>query len=45
MVQLLERSEVLDDFAVFQMEGHWDDDGTQMIDAIRKAAGDPNIKV
>jgi nucleoside-diphosphate-sugar epimerase len=45
MVQLLEKSEVLDDFAVFQMNGHWDDDGTRMIEAIRKAAGNPNIKV
>jgi len=45
MVQLLEKTETLDDFAVFQMEGHWDDDGTRMIEAIRKAAGNPNIKV
>lgn len=45
MIQLLEKSEILDDFAVFQMEGQWDDDGTRMIEAIRKAVGNPNIKV
>ncbi len=45
MVQLLEKSEMLDDFAVFQMEGQWDDDGTRMIEAIRKAVGNSNIKV
>ena len=27
------------------MEGHWDADGTQMIAAIRKAAGNPNLNV
>jgi nucleoside-diphosphate-sugar epimerase len=45
IVRLLERSEILQPFAVFQMEGHWDADGTQMIDAIRKVVGNPNIKV
>ena len=45
MALLLETSRMLDDFAVFQMEGHWDDDGTRMIEAIRRAAGNPNIKV
>lgn len=45
MVRLLERSAELETFAVFQMEGHWDVDGTQMIDAIRRTAGDQRIKV
>ena len=45
MALLLETSRMLDDFAVFQMEGHWDDDGTRMIEAIRRAADNPNIKV
>jgi len=45
MVQLLEKPEVLDDFAAFHMEGYWDADGTGMIEAIRRAAGNPNIKV
>jgi nucleoside-diphosphate-sugar epimerase len=44
MVQLLDKSDVLEDFAVFHMEGHWDADGTQMIAAIRTAAGNPGIK-
>jgi len=45
MARLLERSETLETFAVFHMEGHWDADGGEMIAAIRKAAGDPKIKV
>ncbi len=45
IVRLLEISDVLEGFAVFHMEGHWDADGTQMIAAIRKAAGNPDIKV
>ena len=27
------------------MEGHWDADGEQMIAAVRKASGNPNVKV
>jgi nucleoside-diphosphate-sugar epimerase len=45
MVRLLEKPEALEPFAVFHMDGHWDADGTQMVAAIRKAVGDPNIKV
>jgi nucleoside-diphosphate-sugar epimerase len=45
IVRLLEISERLEPFAVFHMEGHWDVDGTQMIGAIRAAAGNPAIKV
>ncbi len=45
MVRLIETSGILDPFAVFHMEGHWDADGTQMIDAIRRAAGNPGLKV
>src|SRR6516165_2309366 len=45
MVRLLEQSGRLEPFAVFHMEGHWDADGTQMIAAIRKAMGNPNIKL
>jgi nucleoside-diphosphate-sugar epimerase len=45
MVRLLERSSGLESFAVFHMEGHWDADGTQMIDAIRRCAGNPRMKV
>ena len=45
MARLLEKSDMLETFAVFHMEGHWDADGTQMIGAIRKAVGNPNLKV
>jgi len=45
MVRLLEKSNVLQRFAVVHMEGHWDADGTQMIAAIRKATGNPDIKM
>ena len=37
MVQLLERRDSLEPFATFHMAGHWDADGTQMADAIRRA--------
>jgi nucleoside-diphosphate-sugar epimerase len=45
MVRLLEKSDALEPFAVFHMEGHWDADGTRMIAAIRAAVGKPGIKV
>jgi nucleoside-diphosphate-sugar epimerase len=45
VVRLLEKSDALDRFAVFHMEGHWDEDGTKMIAAIRKAAGRLDITV
>jgi hypothetical protein len=45
MSRLLERSDDLESFAVFQIEGHWDADGTQMIDAIRGNAGNSRINV
>lgn len=45
MVRLLERAEVLDPYAVFHMEGIWDADGTQMINAIRRVTDKSNLKV
>ncbi|MGO9171211.1 MAG: NAD-dependent epimerase/dehydratase family protein [Rhodomicrobium sp.] len=45
MVRLLEKMDDLDSFAVFHMVGHWDADGTEMIGAIRRSAGNPRIKV
>jgi nucleoside-diphosphate-sugar epimerase len=45
MVWLLEKSDLLENFAVFHMKGQWDADGTQMIAAIRKAAGNPDLKL
>ena len=38
MVELLARREALESFATFHMAGHWDADGTQMTDAIRRVA-------
>ena len=38
MLQLLACRDRLDSFAVFHMAGHWDADGTQMSNAIRRAA-------
>lgn len=45
IVQLLDRREALEPFAAFHMEGHWDADGTQMVAAIRRAAGEPHPPV
>lgn len=45
MVRLLERESALEPFATFHMNGHWDHDGTQMIAAIRRAAGRPDLPV
>jgi nucleoside-diphosphate-sugar epimerase len=45
IAQLLDRSSSLESFEVFHMKGHWNADGTQMIDAIRRAARNPRIKV
>jgi nucleoside-diphosphate-sugar epimerase len=36
MVQLLERRESLSPFTTFHMAGHWDADGTQMAEAVRR---------
>ncbi|MDQ0315648.1 NAD-dependent epimerase/dehydratase family protein [Amorphus orientalis] len=44
MVRLAER-DGLDDFAAFHMEGHWDADGTRMVEAIRSVLGDPDLPV
>jgi nucleoside-diphosphate-sugar epimerase len=45
MVRLLEQEHRLAPFATYHMRGHWDADGTRMIDAIRRAAGRPELKV
>ena len=45
MLRLIERERDLPDFAVFQMRGHWDEDGTRMIEAVRRVTGRPQIKV
>ena len=45
MVRLVEVAETLPPFATFHMEGHWDEDGAGMISAIRRAVGNPRLKV
>jgi nucleoside-diphosphate-sugar epimerase len=45
MAQLVERESTLGAFETFHFAGHWDADGTQMTQAIRAAAGNPNIAV
>jgi len=44
MARLLEQPHISENFAVFHMDGHWDADGVQMIEAIRKATCNTNIK-
>ena len=45
MVQLLQREAALEPFATFHLQGHWDADGTQMIAAIRRVVGRPELPV
>lgn len=45
MAQLIEKSDSIEPFAVFHMEGHWDADGTRMTGAIRKLTGNPSLKI
>jgi nucleoside-diphosphate-sugar epimerase len=44
MVRPMEKTEMLEPFAVFHMDGHWDSDGAQMIHAIRAAVGNSDIR-
>lgn len=44
MVRLIEKEDQLETFARFQMEGHWDADGTRMVAAIAHAARKPELK-
>jgi nucleoside-diphosphate-sugar epimerase len=41
--QIMDREGELGDFERFHFRGHWDEDGSQMIAAIRRAAGNENI--
>ncbi|NRP73898.1 hypothetical protein ILFOPFJJ_04816 [Ensifer psoraleae] len=45
MIRLIERAESLPPFAAYHMRGFFDDDGTKMIAAIRRAVGKPDLKV
>jgi nucleoside-diphosphate-sugar epimerase len=42
--RLLDRDATLPAFARYHFSGHWDGDGTMMVDAIRSAVGRPDIK-
>ena len=44
MVRLVEMEDRLAAFDTFQVEGHWDADGKQMVAAIGRAAGKPGLK-
>jgi nucleoside-diphosphate-sugar epimerase len=44
MVRLVEKGDALPAFATYQMEGHWDPDGTRIAAAIARAAGKPDLK-
>jgi nucleoside-diphosphate-sugar epimerase len=43
--QLIDREAELADFEQFHFRGHWDEDGTEMIAAIRQAAGNQKTPV
>jgi len=45
MVRLLEVQQRLEDFESVHFAGHWDADGTQMVEAIRRASGRPRLPV
>jgi nucleoside-diphosphate-sugar epimerase len=45
MVRLVEQEARLGAFETFHFAGHWDDDGTRMAAAIRRAAGKPDLPV
>ena len=41
--QLLSRADALAPFEVFHFHGHWDTDGQQLAQAIRRVAGQPDL--
>jgi len=43
MVRLLEQEARLEVFDTFHFRGHWDADGTRMVEAIRRACGRPDL--
>ncbi len=42
--RLMDRESELDSFARFHFAGHWDQDGQQIVEAIRRVLNDPSIK-
>ncbi|HEY7978387.1 MAG TPA: NAD(P)H-binding protein [Rhizomicrobium sp.] len=45
MMRLLEKGDALEDFATFHMNGHWDDNGEQMVQSIRRVTAKPKLKM
>ncbi|HEY8027863.1 MAG TPA: NAD-dependent epimerase/dehydratase family protein [Burkholderiaceae bacterium] len=45
MVRLVELGDRLPAFASYHMAGHWDADGSQMVDAIRRASGSVKLNI
>jgi nucleoside-diphosphate-sugar epimerase len=45
MVRLIEAQDRLAPFAAFNVRGHWDADGTQMVAALRRVLNRPDLKV
>ena len=45
MIRLVEQEDRLGVFETFHFAGHFDGDGTRMVEAIRRAAGDPALPV
>ena len=45
MMQLVELDDANGTFEAYHFAGHWDEDGTAMAAAIRRAAGDPKLKL
>lgn len=45
MVELLERSDRLADFETFHFEGHWFERGVAFAEAVRRAAGKPDLPI
>ncbi|WP_397452423.1 NAD(P)H-binding protein [Pseudomonas sp. NA-150] len=43
MIRLLEHEQRLAPFATFHMRGHWDPDGTRMVDTILRQSGQANV--
>jgi nucleoside-diphosphate-sugar epimerase len=44
MLRLVERGSELPQFASYAMQGHWDEDGTQMVAAIARTVGQPALR-
>lgn len=45
MARIVDRRAALPAFAVFHMQGFWDEDGTRLAAAIRRASDNPSVKV